>query len=129
MEHRISYDGASCQWFRFSRNIGWVTPKIINFSLYMLKHFSGTKYPLNSLFNYENRNTARTTAFGSSIRYNDAFFVDVLFSLPERYVIFFIQDNLYIKSECVRLFLVVSKTPVRCSDFVYKIKLTSLGII
>ena len=39
----------------FSRNIGWVTPKIIYF--HYLKNKSGPKYPKNVLFNCENRST------------------------------------------------------------------------
>ena len=46
------------QCFFFSRNIGYLTLKIIYFH-YLLKNKSGSKYPKNILFNFENRSTGR----------------------------------------------------------------------
>ena len=48
--------GYDVQCFIFSRNIGWVTPKI-NYFNYLKKILSGSKYPENILFRFENRST------------------------------------------------------------------------
>ena len=40
-----------CQWFFFSRNIGYLTPKTIYF--HYLQKKSGSKYPKNIIFNFE----------------------------------------------------------------------------
>ena len=45
------------QWLFFGRNIGQLTPRILYFN-YLRIFFSGSKYPKNSLFNFEKRCTA-----------------------------------------------------------------------
>ena len=56
------WDGCRCFFYR--RNIAQVTPKIIYF-YYLIKIFSGSKYPKNVLFNFEKRSTDGYCTVGS----------------------------------------------------------------
>ena len=50
------------QCFLFNRNVGQVPPKIIHFH-YLKKTVSGSKYPKNVSFSFENRRTGRQMAW------------------------------------------------------------------
>ena len=70
-------EGTAGQWFCFSRNIGQVTLKIINFH-YLLKKWSGSKCAI-FFGNFENRSTESCRNVHLYLTQSEAFFKNKLF--------------------------------------------------